>query len=608
MTMTKRPTAPPFLVSWIILLLARAPRNVQAFTLFRLPTAVTPLIQCPHTTTTTRPATLAPDTASLSFNETDHSSTKSRNFSDDYCFNQALDSLAKCAGDARQPVIRRAAACQDMWQDFLSSPQDHWAPDIISFNTVLKAWSCAAGVLLDQHSDASTPEHLLDPDIHVFSARDCAQRTQELLDHNEHLFLESNSENVMTSFNIVMDCWAKCRTQEALPEIQALIKRAEKRKLPLDRYTYGSLIEAVAYSGKSDCFDEIEKIYRFMEASKDSRVTPNVKTLVVLMRAYSRVARLLKEADDWETPNLLANHVMKIIEQQEERYEKTQNAEDLPDEYLYTAGMDVMAKIATRDAALRAEELWTRMKTAKDHPDKKRRRIRPTIYSYTTIITAWSRVTAAVPQASQRVYDLMQELWEDRRVRLNHRPFTAALRGISASEYPIEEEPDKAVLALKVVKRMRKEAQRHRALQPNRSLYHAAIDCCGRVQSSHMLAEKTRKDGSTVQSRMAALKIAFALLKTMKLDHIEPSEVTYAKLLLCVSNLLPPGAERTTVADSLFQQAKHDGVADKKFLQTLRRTVDASYWETFVRDNGLLNEFGRIDWRKVPHTWYKHGS
>lgn len=579
-------------------------------------------------------ATLATDVdMDMSHNETSHrpefirlaplpSSKKEtpsrRKFKDDYYFNQALNQLAEQAGDFRQPVVRRAAAAEDMWKDFCSAPDRNWRPDVISFNTVLKAWTRAGAVLVDQHSHLSTPEHLLDPDIHIFSARDCALRAQELLEKQENDDVEQDADNDgtssscpdVTSYNTVMDAWAKSRTPESVQHVQDLMKRMMKRKLQPNRITFTALMESYAYSKREDRLDEIGKIWNrmHMQSRSDPTVAPNAQSLTILLHAYSRMAAQMISDGGEEAAKLkdLSDQAMVFLRNQEERYEETHDPKDQPEVMTYTTAMDVLSKVGTPASAHQAEHLWQKIKMLKHEPGQINANVRPTIYTYTTLISSWSRVTGIVPEAVNRITELIDELWENDYVYKNSRPFTAALRGYARSRFPLAEEPNKAVLALNTVKALRDKAKETPSLLPGHSVYHAAIDCCSKVLSSHQLQSHLTIEGSTVQCETTALKIAFALLRTMQVDNVEPTNETYCKLLMCTRNLLPPGEERTRVAESVYLKAQQAGFADKRVHVLLQQTVEATWWHDFCQAENLVNDRGRVDWRKIPHAWQKN--
>lgn len=539
-------------------------------------------------------------------------------YKDAYYFNQALNQLAEQAGDFREPVVRRASAAEDMWTDFCSAPEAKWRPDVISFNTVLKAWSKAGQILCDQHASKSTPEHLLDSNIQIYSARDCANRAQDLLDEqerksDEHEAAGGDSSSTTTlldirSYNTVMDAWAKSRAPESVDKVQDLMKRMMQRKIQPDRIAFTSLMEAYAYSHREDRLDQIRKIWSRMETHDDPLVRPNAQTLTILLHAYSRMAQqmILYKGEDRVKVNQLADQAMEFLQKQEDRFVKTQDPKDQPEVMTYTSAMDVLAKVGSPESAYRAERLWQKIRMFKQEDGEVSGKSGPSIYTYTTMISAWARVSGLIPEAVDRIADLIDELWEDDDVYLSHRPFAAALRGYARSNFPLKEEPNKAVLALKTVKTLRDKGKDNPSLRPTLSIYNAALDCCNKVLASHQLQSYLTIDGSTVQCETTALKIAFAILQTMKVDNITPTSETYAKLLMCARNLMPPGPERTKVAESVLLKAKEAGMADKKVLVVVQQTVESSFWHEFCSTEHLLNDSGRIDWDKVPFAWKKN--
>ena len=74
-----------------------------------------------------------------------HQSTKS--WADLHEFNIALDKLAEQCSNSNQPVIAKAAECQELWENQQVKNDEKITPDTISFNTVLKAWNRCCNTL-----------------------------------------------------------------------------------------------------------------------------------------------------------------------------------------------------------------------------------------------------------------------------------------------------------------------------------------------------------------------------------------------------------------------------------------------------------------------------
>jgi hypothetical protein len=540
--------------------------------------------------------------------------SRQRPFADAYHLNRALNELATQAGDSREPVISRAVAAEELWRGckpaataVTNGPDGAlpWQPDTVSLNTVLKAWAKAATVLVEQHSVSSTPSHLLDSRIPVYAARDCAERAQALLMEVVVDQDETVARPDVQSYNTVLDAWAKSRTPEALSHVQALLQHMKKQTIPLDLFSFTSLMEAYAYSDEADRLQEIQNIWNQMEASDDDNLRPTAQSLTVVLHAYSRTASQAIQAKDHDQVRRIGDQAHALVCQQEERYEESQDERDLVEVQVYTTAMDVLSKVGTPEAAHRAEGLWQRLRAQNEN--KSGRGTKPTIYTYTTLISAWSRVTHLVPQATQRIKDVLEEVWENDYIYKNSRPFAAALRGYARSGFPLAE-PNKAIVALETVKRIREDAKENPSMRPNRSVYHAAIDCCIKILSSQSLQEALTKDGSTVHAEKVALKIAFALLQSMQIDEVTPNGETYAKLLWCTKSLLPPGDERDQIALSLLAKAQAAGAVDQYVLKSLQQTLDSTLWHGFVTADNLVDDRGKLDFRKVPHAWKRNAA
>ena len=110
-------------------------------------------------------------------------------------FNIALDKVAEQCGSLRQPVVSRAAECQEMWEKQQNS--DSIQPDTISFNTVLKAWNRCCNTL----SESTRSQKMLPTDykhqVDVYTARDAAKRATALLLNQEELSTDAASYNIV---------------------------------------------------------------------------------------------------------------------------------------------------------------------------------------------------------------------------------------------------------------------------------------------------------------------------------------------------------------------------------------------------------------------------
>jgi hypothetical protein len=127
---------------------------------------------------------------------------------------------------------------------------------------------------------------------------------------------------------------------------------------------------------------------------------------------------------------------------------------------------------------------------------------------------------------------------------------------------------------------------------PTTITYNNAIDACARCQG-------------TEQQKTEAMKIAFAILKTIEMDeHAEPDAATYSTLLRAVSFLMGAGPERNKVAKAVFEKAKKGGLVEFNAVRNLRRVVDAAVMREALE--GRADRNGVFDYTTLPLQWSRN--
>jgi hypothetical protein len=484
----------------------------------------------------------------------------------------------------------------------------------------------------------------------------------------------------MSSYNTCLDAWAKSHAKEALPQAHALLAQMtsiqahdKSRHLNPDIFSYNSLLDACShYEMIMDVVDnnpseegstntmmdhrlvETLRIRRLLESSTEARLRPTIRTYNSILHVYSRVAaaatwngknkqayedeasRLGRAAlellDEVKQQSAAAAEAAAVLHEEEEEQQElliVANNDDndndsearlhnkyrarriKPDVITYSSVMDVLSKVGKPWATNAAVDL---LRELKQHPE-----LEPTPYSYTTLISAWSRTP--VPQAPQEAEALLNELLEkywtkpntsssskefngDKNdvgnMTPNHRPFTATLHTLARSR-----QGNKAVKGLELLQRMKHVARgggdtsgennsnSKWLFPPSRAAYHAALDCCCRT-TDHRYQD-------------AAMRIAFAIFKDMNgtTSPVSPNSVTFNKLLRCISELWPASQERNRVADVVFQKAKAAGQVDSGVLLALQKAVDAELLQTLLGSD-LCNHKGSINFQRIPAAWSHH--
>eukprot|EP00523_Entomoneis_sp_CCMP467_P005568 CAMPEP_0168749614 /NCGR_PEP_ID=MMETSP0724-20121128/16811_1 /TAXON_ID=265536 /ORGANISM="Amphiprora sp., Strain CCMP467" /LENGTH=681 /DNA_ID=CAMNT_0008797537 /DNA_START=58 /DNA_END=2103 /DNA_ORIENTATION=+ len=567
------------------------------------------------------------------------SSSSVRSFKDIYVLNEAINKLAEQAGDSRQPVIKRAAAAEALWKEFSledqqsdnnnnninNEPTIH--ADSVSFNTVLKAWGKAAQVLSEHHNDRNH-EHLLDANIPIYTSRECAQHALDLLNEREELL--SNDENVAASnlvppldinaYNTVMDAWAKTMSgamnrnhnhnhnsnnnhdepihEPAIAQVEAILLRVQKSSnVEADVRSYNALVDAHAHSQSPDKLDTLDRIVQHMRSTP--HLNPTSRTLNSLLHAYSLHMKDVSNPNHrsggpmhYKKKEELARRAQRHFKQLQKQYQESSNIECLPDAITYTTMMDVWSRVGSVQATHEAEALLKELKEQADSTTttSSGTNQRPNAYSYTVLMSSWSRCAVRDESAPRRVEELLEEMIQDPTITLGSRPFTAALLCYSKSPTLT----GKAVKALNTLKRIKELAKQQSSdqLKPNLQCYHAALECCAKTNDADL------------RQHTVALKIAFAILQSMKLDGIEPTNVTYSKLFKAVEVLLPAGAERNKVAVAAWQQAKQAAVADVVVVKAFQKAADVQV--VLAQMPELADRNGYVDYSSIPLSWRKN--
>lgn len=185
----------------------------------------------------------------------------------------------------------------------------------------------------------------------------------------------------------------------------------------------------------------------------------------------------------------------------------------------------------------------------------------------------------------------MREMAENPATQPNSRTYTAAVQCWARARDPL-----KAKRVLKLLMDMRELSQKtgNKDILPTTITYNNAIDACARCQG-------------TEQQKTDAMKIAFAILKTVEMDeNCTPDNNTYSTLLRAVTFLMPSGEARNKVCMSVFDKAKKAGLVDFTAVRNLRRAVDAP---TMIRAlEGKADRNGSFVFPDLPPSWSRNNN
>jgi len=564
-----------------------------------------------------------------------HTRSNKKPYKDLVAFNQALNRLAEQCADPTESVIARAADAEAAYKEAVADSCTTgtgtaalWYPDVISLNTLLKAWkSCCQSMAESSKSPvamgAAVGQTVSLADISsvpVYTAKDAAQRATDWL--NEHLdtaataATDTDGTNASTettaaaapvvqpdvqSFNIVMDAWAKSRAPEAPERVEALLEQLTSLPgLEPDSLTYNALVDAYAYSTQQNRLEKLQKLWADMDRLQketNGRIKATIRTVNSILHAHGKFIQELESGYNHQNrydPNnrnengrvaaMTAAAAEAILRDCLATAEATGELTDQPDVMTYTTVMDAYARCGSLAGAQHAERLLQELKTL--YQETKNERYRPNSYTYTTVISAWKRTTMA--QGPSRAQELLEELLAETDIAPDSRAFTSTIQCWARSRDVV-----KATKALQLLQKMKQVSVKWPEAAPTLVSYNTAIDACAR----------TRGDAD---QQTAALKIAFAVFKAVQVSEtMQPNHITYATLLKASAFLMPPGEERNKVAEAVFSKAVVAGMVEGGVIKNLQKATDASVLRRLLGEMQDAGS-GHIDFRRIPPAWSKY--
>ena len=528
--------------------------------------------------------------------------------------NQEVNRWAEAAGNAidSQASIDAAKTAEGIW---LRSLKDHPENvDIISYNTVLKAWSRCSHRLTDfrygfvdtsnQQGDSSNFSKTRDVgdslppctvNVNIYTPKDAVLRAQDWLYHPPSVGTdeEQQLEPDVQSYNIVMDAWSKSRDQKAPQHVEHIFQRLQEHGTP-DLMSYNALLDAYAHAPKDyqNRLDKVKQLWAHVKELSNTGVEgfqPSIQTVNSVLHAYTRQAQ--HEPDQAVALSLEA---MGILEEAEK--EASEGGEQL-DVMTYTSVMECWsraARIKTKSFLPQdqAEKLLAKMneRASAAKTERDRMRVAPNIYTYTTLLKTWARANyrfnpvakcealldklfdgISSPEGSEATDGIVYP-------RVNVVACTVVMQAYARSN-----DPNKAQKALKLLQRMRKSD-----LEPTLISYNAALDVCARTKG-------------TVEQQTTALKIAFAVFKSIQLEKekMTANHVTFGSLLHAVAFLMPPSDERNSVASATFSKAVTAGQVDQTVVRNLQKACDAEVYHRLLEQDRERY----IDFDKLPPAW-----
>lgn len=132
------------------------------------------------------------------------------------------------------------------------------------------------------------------------------------------------------------------------------------------------------------------------------------------------------------------------------------------------------------------------------------------------------------------------------------------------------------------------------AAPPNTHCYTAVINSC-----AYSMDEPTEK--------RAALEIALATYKELERtpSHGKPNHVTYATMIVALTNLLHPSQSRSAALASIFKRCCATGQVDGLVIKRLQIALTRGELDKLCPET-LVKESGRVETMSIPAEWRKN--
>lgn len=363
--------------------------------------------------------------------------------------------------------------------------------------------------------------------------------------------------------------YAKGRSLRHAEQAEALLYRyideaiAGNPKAKLKVQMFNAAIDAYAKIGEPGKAQRI--LDRMMELSKESNdlrhLKPDTISLASIANAWAK-SRL-------PDASFRAEGIL--------RYMETHGPP--PTSTLYNVVLSSLAHCNENDKALRAEALVKRME---DRHQDGHEDCEPTIYTYQSLITVWSRTQLSeAPFAAERVLHSLDDRVQKegaKHLAPNSHCYAAAIRAWGYSR-----DTNKAERAYQLLRDMcqRYYVDRQEQCKPNVVVFTGAINACARPTSA--------------TERERALELAETIMDELRQSNIRVNFLTYAAMLrVYADSLLPP--KRDDYVRRLFEECCAAGQVGQIVLDKLRMVASPELVEELVGTAKGANELPR-EWK-----------
>jgi pentatricopeptide repeat protein len=464
------------------------------------------------------------------------------------------------------------------------------APDINSFNQVIKTWANGKSKGFEQKAQAIFDLVLKQPNV------------------------KPNHE----TYNAILSSWLKSTDKAALSHILTLLEKMEtdynegNLDAKPDRVAVNSVMSALSRSGE---LERVVQLQNRMEEVYD--IDPDTVSNNVLISSWSKSHRS-------EAPE----RTLEILTQMEDAFRKG-NRGVMPDNYSYTSVIDCFSKTNRPLAGSQAIALLGSMKALhRDHGGDA-----PSTGCYNAVLN--SLATARNKDSADLAFSILFEMETQSKElgssvpkpnRITYNTVLKACRN-GHDEY--------ATRAERLLVRMLDMGTKNPSLAPDSYTYAAVVNVLGRSDHvdkaervlrvlNQMIAFYKDRNSTTKPSThvfnaalnacafsrydMSAKSDAFAITTTILAllqEYAQPDDVTYGTILRACSNLLPKTGDnrRDKVVGHFFRKAQEEGLVSEMVLKQLKFAASPELFRDLLGMDRYDKDEGVVSLNDLPRSW-----
>eukprot|EP00550_Attheya_septentrionalis_P006519 CAMPEP_0198285172 /NCGR_PEP_ID=MMETSP1449-20131203/4488_1 /TAXON_ID=420275 /ORGANISM="Attheya septentrionalis, Strain CCMP2084" /LENGTH=505 /DNA_ID=CAMNT_0043982473 /DNA_START=407 /DNA_END=1924 /DNA_ORIENTATION=- len=258
------------------------------------------------------------------------------------------------------------------------------------------------------------------------------------------------------------------------------------------------------------------------------------------------------------------------------------------------------AKSGVMSAGKKAETILHSMRQCGVEPNER---------TYTTLMDCWSKCAAEIPGAAHRALELLTHMTKSTSLQPNCVAYSTVIDAFARSR-----EPNKALMAVQILKRMRAISSSNPRATPSLVTYNSVLNACATSyhyrRNSNTTIKSDHKPNQSSDAKivlepddpvvtMTIVKHLYQELASGELGMI-PDHMTYGTVLkACAANHLN---DEDFVA-GVFNDACEAGRVTFGVCFELRKAANAHLYRSLLPEESLNASTGHFDLKKFPPSW-----